>query len=247
MSRCVEAPKPRPMLDLQVLPGSDLAAASRNYRVMLGPEDRSLAQWCTSTGGTLALAAHNIHVAGEGRLETREKYGTRRHDKIESLTFDSEKNFASVEKTGKQGKKAVRSSSSSSSSASSSDTSSKKHFEKGWNSFGRFQIPKKPKPLVPCPKSMKDNLRILPEPCGAMGSEISLDAVKVEKDAEAGKSTEGQNCEKIEVKASDVKCAVQEIGEIDLDFLDNVDLESEEPRQAAYSDDMFLDMLLSKD
>ena len=246
MSRCVEAPKPRPMLDLQVLSGSDLAAASRNYRVMLGQEDRSLAQWCTSTGGTLALAAHNIHVAGEGRLETREKYGTRRHDKIESLTFDSEKNFASVEKTRNQRKKTVRSSSSLS--ASSSDTSSKKHFEKGWNSFGRFQIPKKPKPLVPCPKSMKDNLRILPEPCGTIRSELSLDAVKIEKDAEAGgKSTEGKSCKKIEVKASDEKCAVQEIDEIDLDFLDSMDLESEEPKQAAYSDDAFLDMLLSKD
>ena len=187
-------------------------------------------------------------MAGEGRLETREKYGTRRHDKIESLTFDSEKNFASVEKTGNRRKKSDRSSSSSSSSASSSDTSSKKHFEKGWNSFGRFQIPKKPKPLVPCPKSLKDNLRILPEPCGTIGSELSLDAVKIEKDAEAGgKSTEGKSFKKVEVKASDVKCVVQEIGELDLDFLDSVDLESEEPKQAAYSDDVFLDMLLSKD
>ena len=95
---------------------------------------------------------------------------------------------------------------------------------------------------------MKDNLRILPEPSGTIGSELSVDAVKIEKDAEAGgKSSEGKSCKKIEVKASDEKCAVQEIGEIDLDFLNNVDFESEEPKQAAYSDDVFLDMLLSKD
>ena len=246
MSRCVEAPKLRPMLDLQVLPGSDLAATCRNYRVILGPEDRSLAQWCTSTGGTLALAAHNIHVAGEGRLETREKYGTRRHDKIESLTFDSEKNFASVDKNGKHRKRADRSSSSSSSSTSSSDTNRKKTYEKGWSSFGNFQIPKKPKPLVPCPKSMRENLRNPLELSNNTGSAMCEHPEKIEKDTEnIVKINDGESCKKIEVQASALEFAAQDTGEINLDFLDNVELETLEPKQSEYNrEDMFLDTSL---
>ena len=116
--------------------------------------------------------------AGEGRLETREKYGTRRHDQIESLTFDSQKNFASVEKTGMQRKRADRSSSSSLS-ALFSDTSRWKLFLNGWNSFGSFQMSKKPKHLVPCSKSMKDILRNLPESSSTAGSEVHEDGVKI--------------------------------------------------------------------
>merc|ERR1712025_1212389 len=64
-------------------------------------QDRFLSEMTISSGGSLALVAHNIHVAdgmalGEEMDVVRESYGTRRKTKIEHLTFDTLKNYAVV-------------------------------------------------------------------------------------------------------------------------------------------------------
>merc|ERR1719370_2555479 len=78
--RCVEAPRPRPIIDLASVKGSTLISEERNYAVVMGSLEQSLAAWASSAGGTLALAPHNIHVAQGGKEEGRDSYTTRRKD-----------------------------------------------------------------------------------------------------------------------------------------------------------------------
>merc|ERR1719495_1114033 len=89
--RCVEAPRPRPLLDLAVVNGATLVSSERNYAVVMGLNERSLATWACSAGGTLALAPHNIHVAQGGKEEGRDSYTTRRKDNIGHLTINMTK------------------------------------------------------------------------------------------------------------------------------------------------------------
>merc|ERR1719370_400153 len=86
--RCVEAPRPRPILDLSVVKGATLVSSDRNYAVVMGPLEQSLAGWASNTGGTLALAPHNIHVSEGGREEGRDTYTTRRRNYIGHLTLN---------------------------------------------------------------------------------------------------------------------------------------------------------------
>ena len=86
--RCVEAPRPRPILDLAVVKGATLVSSERNYAVVMGPMEQSLAAWASKTGGTLALAPHNIHVSEGGREEGRDTYTTRRRNYIGHLTLN---------------------------------------------------------------------------------------------------------------------------------------------------------------
>merc|ERR1719234_2056789 len=86
--RCVEAARPRPILDLAVVKGATLVGSERNYAVVMGSVEQSLANWAFKTGGTLALAPHNIHVSEGGREEGRDTYTTRRRNHIGHLTLN---------------------------------------------------------------------------------------------------------------------------------------------------------------
>ena len=86
--RCVEAPRLRPVLDLGVVKGAALVSSERNYAVVVGPSEQSLAGWASKTGGTLALAAHNVHVAEGARDGGRDTYTTRRRNNIGHLTLN---------------------------------------------------------------------------------------------------------------------------------------------------------------
>jgi len=86
--RCVEAARPRPILDLAVVKGAMLVSNGRNYAVVMGSLEQSLAGWASKTGGTLALAPHNIHVSEGGREEGRDTYTTRRRNHIGHLTLN---------------------------------------------------------------------------------------------------------------------------------------------------------------
>merc|ERR1719494_1636716 len=85
--RCVEAPRHRPILDLAAVNGKSMISEERNYAVVMGSLEQSLAAWASSAGGTLALAPHNIHVA-QGGKEGRDSYTTRRKDNIGHLTIN---------------------------------------------------------------------------------------------------------------------------------------------------------------
>jgi len=96
--RCVE-PADRRMVDLRVMSGRNIAR--RQYMVLLRNQDRFLSEMTMAAGGTLALMAHNIHVAeellqGEEREVVRESYGTRRKNRIEHSTFDTVKDYSVV-------------------------------------------------------------------------------------------------------------------------------------------------------
>lgn len=234
--RCVDAPLPRRALDLQVVPGPDLVAAARNYTVALRAGDRSLATQAAGYGGSLALAAHNVHVV-EGGLETaRDKYTTRRREKIGHLTFDSIRDFDVVEPpTGKR--RIVNTSSSSPSSSEASTTSGvagkgPRAASKGWNSFGSFQIPKKPKASKPCPKSRRDAARGT-----AASSQPLLDETVKKPDAE-NEDVIVPKTEKEDIKED----VFFEKPNIDLDFLDDVDLEDVRVKPDPTSE---VDMLLA--
>jgi len=86
--RCVEAPRPRPLLDLAVVNGATLVSSERNYAVVMGLNEQSLAGWASKTGGTLALAPHNVHVAEGGSKGGRDTYTTRRRNHIGHLTLN---------------------------------------------------------------------------------------------------------------------------------------------------------------
>merc|ERR1719447_1181382 len=89
--RCVEAPRPRPIIDLASVKGSTLISEERNYAVVMGSLEQSLAAWASTAGGTLALAPHNIHVVQGGKGEGRDSYTTRRKDNIGHLTINMTK------------------------------------------------------------------------------------------------------------------------------------------------------------
>jgi len=102
--RCVE-PASRRVVDIRVMSGRNIV--KRKYMVMMRSQDRFLSEMTVSAGGSLALMAHNIHVAdgvalGEDIDVVRESYGTRRKNKIEQLTFDTLKNYAVVEEQPKK-------------------------------------------------------------------------------------------------------------------------------------------------
>jgi len=97
--RCVE-PASRRVVDIRVVSGRNIV--KRQYMVLMRSQDRFLSEMTVSAGGSLALVAHNIHVAdgvalGEDMDVVRESYGTRRKNKIEHSTFDTLKNYAVVE------------------------------------------------------------------------------------------------------------------------------------------------------
>merc|ERR1719370_347848 len=89
--RCVETARARPIIDLASVKGLTLISEERNYAVVLGSLEQSLATWASSAGGTLALAPHNIHVAQGGKEEGRDSYTTRRKDNIGHLTINMTK------------------------------------------------------------------------------------------------------------------------------------------------------------
>merc|ERR1719167_457991 len=91
LHRCVEAPRPRPILDLAAVNGKSMISEERKYAVVMGSLEQSLAAWASSAGGTLALAPHNIHVAQGGKEEGRDSYTTRRKDIIGHLTINMTK------------------------------------------------------------------------------------------------------------------------------------------------------------
>ena len=69
--------------------------------VLMRSQDKFLSEMTFGAGGTLALMAHNVHVAeevmvGEERVVVRESYGTRRKNKIEHATFDTVRDYAVV-------------------------------------------------------------------------------------------------------------------------------------------------------
>jgi len=96
--RCVE-PADRRMVDLRVVSGRNIV--KRRYMVLMRNQDKFLSEMTVAAGGTLALMAHNIHVAeelleGEDREVVRESYGTRRKNRIEHSTFDTVKDYSVV-------------------------------------------------------------------------------------------------------------------------------------------------------
>jgi len=97
--RCVE-PASRRVVDRRVVSGRSIV--KRQYMVQMRSQDRFLSEMTVSAGGSLALVAHNIHVAdgvalGDDMDVVRESYGTRRKNKIEHSTFDTLKNYKVVE------------------------------------------------------------------------------------------------------------------------------------------------------
>jgi len=97
--RCVE-PASRRVVDRRVVSGRNIV--KRQYMVQMRSQDRFLSEMTVSAGGSLALVAHNIHVAdgvalGDDMDVVRESYGTRRKNKIEHSTFDTLKNYKVVE------------------------------------------------------------------------------------------------------------------------------------------------------
>eukprot|EP00092_Neocalanus_flemingeri_P040080 GFUD01043655.1.p1 GENE.GFUD01043655.1~~GFUD01043655.1.p1 ORF type:complete len:543 (+),score=185.92 GFUD01043655.1:79-1707(+) len=102
--RCVEMEERRPV-DLRVVTGRNMVR--RNYLTLMKSQDRFLAEMADGAGGTLAMTAHNIHVAEEDRLGeerevVRESYGTRRKNKIEHATFDTVNKYAVVKEIPKK-------------------------------------------------------------------------------------------------------------------------------------------------
>jgi len=102
--RCVE-PVSRKRVDLKIVSGRFIA--KRQYMVLMRSQDRFLSEMTVNAGGSLALMAHNIHVAednfcGEDMETVRESYGTRRKNKIEHSTFDTIKNYSVVEELPKK-------------------------------------------------------------------------------------------------------------------------------------------------
>jgi len=102
--RCVESEE-RKLVDLRVVSGRSMVR--RNYMVLMRSQDKFLSEMAVGAGGTLAMMAHNIHVAeevmvGEERERVRESYGTRRKNKIEHATFDTVNNYAVVKEEPKK-------------------------------------------------------------------------------------------------------------------------------------------------
>jgi len=96
--RCVEFQE-RPRVDLRVVSGRWMV--KRKYMTLMKNQDKMLAEMAVGAGGSLALTAHNVHVVEEDVTKeemevVRDSYGTRRKNKIEHATFDTEKNFAVV-------------------------------------------------------------------------------------------------------------------------------------------------------
>jgi hypothetical protein len=241
MRRCVEAPPPRRVLDLQVVSGPALVAAARSYAVELRSGDRALAMWAAGAGGCLALAAHNVHVVEEGGLVTaRDKYTTRRREKIGHLTFDSIRDFDMVDPP--PGKRRIVNTSSSSPSSSEASTGvagkGPRAATKGWNSFGSFQIPKKPKAPKPCPKSRRH---------AARGTEASSQPPAAQIDETVEKpNAENEDVIVPKTEQEDIKedVLIEEKPNFDLDFLDDVELEDVRMKPDPTSEvDMLLDLL----
>ena len=223
-----------------VLTGDKLAAASRDYKVMMRLGDVSLARWAERTGGCLALAPHNVHVAEEGRKEGREQYGTRWRDRVGQLVYREQGQAG-------QERRVSASSSSSISSEVCSEAGSSKPAQKGWNSFGSFQIPKKPKPAKPCPKSMRGI--VATKVPGEVTNEKSDNVVFLETTEISDVKTEviqnrGQGPSSVNVEIKESKAAAEE-ADFDLDFLDNVEFESkkEEDVSEYLNEDMILEFL----
>jgi len=102
--RCVESEE-RKVVDMRVVSGRNIVR--RDYIVLMRSQDKFLSEMTMGAGGTLALMAHNIHVAeevmeGEERVVVRDSYGTRRKNKIEHATFDTVKNYAVVREEPKK-------------------------------------------------------------------------------------------------------------------------------------------------
>ena len=58
--RCVESEE-RKIVDMRVVSGRSMVR--RNYMVLVRTQDKFLSEMAVGAGGTLAMMAHNIHVA----------------------------------------------------------------------------------------------------------------------------------------------------------------------------------------
>ena len=239
LRRCIEAPRARRQVDLAVVRGAALVTPDRRYSVQLLPADRTVAEWAASAGGCLALAPHNVHVVEEGLGEGREEYGTRRRDRIGGLTFDSTRSFTVVDSPD--------TSSCSEVSSSSSSRGAGAHLEhKPHNSFGMYKIPKAPKSVRPCPRSMREVLE--------QATVEQVLVIKEEKELEQYVVIKEERSE-VEVKKEEedlledlLKSPTKVMNDVDLDFLDDVVLEPKHvPEEEVANDESILDMLGSED
>ena len=218
----MDCPPERAPLDLFTISGSSLVSSDRNYTVAMKSQDRTLADWAATCGGSLAMAAHNVHVMQEAKKPTRENYRTRRNDRIHHLTFHSANNFAVVkDESWKTRNTEAYSSSSSETSSSNSDEERRpsEYQNYGWNSFGSYKIPKHPKSSKPCPKSRRKNPSIIER------------MVNVELDSKTSVVTEfpDEILDAVPFIQSEVINPVNnnEIGDEDdlnLDFLEDIDI-----------------------
>jgi len=96
--RCIDdALKKR--TDVNIVGGKEIGR--RRYLTLMRGQDRFLAEMAVNAGGTLALAAHNVHVLPSKKSKTdnvREMYGTRRKEKIELASFDTSNSFSLINK-----------------------------------------------------------------------------------------------------------------------------------------------------
>ena len=248
LRRCIEAPRARRQVDLAVVRGAALVTPDRRYSVQLLPADRTVAEWAASAGGCLALAPHNVHVVEEGLGEGREEYGTRRRDRIGGLTFDSTRSFTVVDSPD--------TSSCSEVSSSSSSREAGAHLEhKPHNSFGMYKIPKAPKSVRPCPRSMREVLEQATVAGGLVGDgQEQVLVIKEEKELEQYVVIKEERSE-VEVKKEEedlledlLKSPTKVMNDVDLDFLDDVVLEPKHvPEEEVANDESILDMLGSED
>jgi len=91
--RCIGDPVKK-RADVNIVDGKEIGR--RRYLTLMRGQDRFLAEMATNAGGTLALAAHNVHVFPIKKPKTdnvREMYGTRRKEKIELASFDTSNSF----------------------------------------------------------------------------------------------------------------------------------------------------------
>ena len=248
LPRCIEAPRARRQVDLAVVRGAALVTPDRRYSVQLRPADRTIAEWAATAGGCLALAPHNVHVVEEGLGDVREEYATRRRNRIGGLTFDSARSFAVVDSPDTSSCSEVSSPSSRGAAAA---LEHKPH-----NSFGKYKIPKTPKSVQPCPRSMREVVEQAPGAAGgAMGDNLEQGVViKEEKDLEQFVVIKEERSE-VEVKKEEeelvedlLNSPTKVMDDVDLDFLDDVVLEPKNVpgRDEVIDDESILDMLGSE-
>ena len=96
--RCIESEERR-MVDKSVVSGSDMVR--RKYKVLMKSQDKFIAEMTVDAGGSLALMGHNIHVAEDTNVNidenvVRERYGTRRKNRIEHASFNTLSDYTAI-------------------------------------------------------------------------------------------------------------------------------------------------------